>query len=103
MVQMLTAGRIDYLVEYPDTGEYIARKIGNDTLVSVIISEKSDLSWSFIACPRTEWGRALMNKINNIVYKLRQTDAYRKAYEKVLNKNLRPVYQQKYNEIFLKQ
>ncbi|MCP3926254.1 MAG: hypothetical protein GY714_27120 [Desulfobacterales bacterium] len=103
MIMMLAAKRFDYLIEYPDEGEFIARKIGvDDALVPVTISEMSDLSWSSTACSKTEWGRKAINRINKALLKLRPTQAYREAYGKILNKNLRSVYQKTYDEIFLK-
>ncbi len=102
IVKMLANKRFDYLIEYPDEGEYIAREIGFDTMVSVTIEEMSDLSWSCIACSKTEWGLKVTNGINKALYKLRPTKNYREAYGKALNKNLRTVYQKSYDEIFLK-
>ncbi|MCP3926817.1 MAG: TIGR02285 family protein [Desulfobacterales bacterium] len=104
MIKMLAAKRFDILIEYPDVGEVIAKEAGVEKkLVSVLIKEKKNLSWSYIAFPKTEWGRKMVVRINTILLKIRGTKKYRQTYEKVLNNGLIPTYRKAYSKFFLKQ
>ncbi|MCP4114949.1 MAG: TIGR02285 family protein [Desulfobacteraceae bacterium] len=98
----LTFERIDYTIEYPIEGKFIAAQLGaEDKVVSVMIEEGRTLLYSHTLCPKTPWGLKTVNAINRALLKIRPTEAYRKAYEQRLEEHLIPVYRKAYDDIFL--
>lgn len=77
--KMISAGRADYTIEYPIVADYLLNKhqTENDSsLVSVRIEELPRYIKVHIAAPKTPWGVAVINNINEVIDDLKTTDRY---------------------------
>lgn len=80
--RMLLAKRLDYLVEYPVIASYGARKLGQpDAFVALPFAEAPEPVFARVMCPKTEWGRRLVARIDAILRVERATPAYRQIVE----------------------
>jgi len=80
LLGMLLKGRIDYLIEYPVSIRYAAKKAGaEDRLATITIEENSGapLIRGAIRCPDTEWGRNAIQEINKVLLEIRPSPEYR--------------------------
>ncbi|MBF0290210.1 MAG: hypothetical protein HQM14_20530 [SAR324 cluster bacterium] len=78
-VPMLLENRIDYLLEYPAIASYV-RKQNMDIpgeVVSVQIEEIKPYTWGYLACPKNEWGKKLIGRVNKIAMREKSTMYYR--------------------------
>lgn len=89
-IKMLGRKRMDYILEYPF--------VINDTVDShfpefkgmfayVPITEIAPFYYVYIACPKNEWGKTIINKVDDILRKLRPTDAFRKELTRMFTKD----------------
>ena len=82
LLGMLIKGRVDYLIEYPVSIKYAARRLGvSNKIATITIEENVDAPpiRGAIRCPDTEWGRKVINDINKILVKIRALPEYRKV------------------------
>lgn len=80
LLGMLLKGRIDYLIEYPASIRYAAKKAGVGNRLAMISIEENlnaPLVRGAIRCPDTEWGRRVIKDINQILLELRPSPQYR--------------------------
>jgi uncharacterized protein (TIGR02285 family) len=79
LIQMLLAGRIDFLVEYPSIITY-TKKIHRSNVLTknLAINELSDGEFLgvYTACPKNDWGKKVINRINMALLKESQHDNY---------------------------
>ena len=81
LLGMLIKGRVDYIIEYPVSITYAAKRQGvSDRLASITIEENVNAPpiRGAIRCPDTEWGRKIIHDINKILVKIRALPEYRK-------------------------
>ena len=106
LFRMMLAGRIDAVLGLPEEGMYHAELAGaRDRVATLTISENQQgyKGWlSYVACSKTDWGRKVIERVNQVLLDQRPTAAYRGAYERWLDKNSRAVYRKLYQEVFLK-
>ena len=106
LFRMMLAGRIDAVIGLPEEGMYHAELAGaRDRIATLTISEnqKGYEGWlSYVACSKTDWGRKVIKRVNQVLLQQRPTAAYRGAYERWLDNNSREVYRRLYREVFLK-
>lgn len=77
-LSMLEKSRIDYTIEYPyfvDRLEKIVNVKEND-IVMVNIEESADYYFTYVGCPKTEWGKQVIEHVNQIIKELRYTPSY---------------------------
>ena len=80
--RMLLADRLDYLIEYSAIADYGAKSLGQDGgFISLPFAETSPPVFSRVMCPRTDWGRRLIARIDGILRVERPTPAYRRIVE----------------------
>lgn len=107
LVKMMLAERIDYIVEYPWVAGYYQSELGGkkDDLISMQIEELKDNQyiWAGAACPKNEWGKKIINRINEILRKEIPTERWRGFVERWLDKNAIPEYRKAYERIILNQ
>lgn len=103
--KMLMLKRIDGLIALPDEAMYHAEKMGlRDRLTTLIIEENQEgyEGWlCSVGCPKNEWGRTVIDKINTILREQRPTERYRGAYERWLDANSLERYRAVYRDVFL--
>lgn len=107
LFKMLLAGRLDALPGLPEEAMYLAEKEGlRDKIMTISVSENlqdHESMITYVACSKTDWGKATINTINTILSQVRPTDRYRAAYERWLDPSSINGYRKMYKDIFLKQ
>lgn len=103
LFDMLFAKRIDFVIEWPPEGRYLIEKSKEKAdIKTIIIKESQEMSYTYYACTKTEWGKKVIERINPILRKIRPTEVYRQSYEKYLEPDLIPMFRKYYDEVFLK-
>lgn len=103
--KMLMLDRLDGLLALPSEAMYHAEQLGiRDQIATLLLQENQGNyeSWyCAIACPKNEWGREVIDKINTILMQIRPSERYRQAYERWLDGNSLQRYRTIYNDVFL--
>ena len=84
LLGMLDKKRVHYLIEYPSSIRYAAKKAGMwDRLAVIPIQENAGALpiIGAVRCPDTPWGRRMIKEINAVLRKIRPTPAYRRIME----------------------
>jgi uncharacterized protein (TIGR02285 family) len=83
LLQMLELGRVDYIIEYPYISGYLRSKHMSQTpkFSSIAIKEIPLYYFVHTACPKTDWGKKVIDAVNKILLKIRPTAEYRAANE----------------------
>lgn len=106
LFKMLMLGRLDGLIALPEEALYQAEQMGiRDQLITLSLSENQhnyDGWLSAVACSKTPWGKAVIDRVNQALLQLRPTEEYRAAYERWLDANSIIHYRRAYGEVFLK-
>jgi len=98
LLQMLDANRIDYMLEYPSIIKYLKKNINlKDKLIAIPIKEIAPFTWGYVACPKTQWGKELVDSLNIIISKNRPKKEYREMIEMMTTneielKSMRKIY-----------
>jgi len=103
MIEMVLLKRLDYIIEYPPIIAYTAKQMGLDnSTISLGIQEAKESSYLSVAvgCTKNAWGRAMIDKINQVLKKESQNpdflESRLKWYDKPSRKILRKIYQDFY-------
>jgi polar amino acid transport system substrate-binding protein len=82
-LQMLLAGRLDYLIELPIISTYSARQLGRDgELAALAIREHAEPTMNRVMCPRTEWGKQVVRRVDTVLHAQRAGARYRAIVER---------------------
>ena len=101
LLSMMNAGRLDYIIGYPNEGQYYAKSIEkNMNLVSFPIAGMPDYFLGYIAVPKNDWGKSIIEKINLILEENRNTPEYHAAYEFWLDENSVKHYRQYVRKVY---
>ncbi|OHX10381.1 TIGR02285 family protein [Chromobacterium sphagni] len=84
LFKLLQLGRADYTLDYESDLNYQQRSHGNQALVSLPLAGAALIPVG-IACPRTEWGRQAILKIDALLAQVVNDPAYRAAQERWLS------------------
>ncbi|WP_091970950.1 hypothetical protein [Methylobacterium gossipiicola] len=102
-LRMLFAKRLDYLVEYPTIASYGARSLGQaDAFAALPFIEEPEPVFARVMCPKTPWGRRLVERIDAILRVERTTPAYRQIVEAWADPDDLPTIRNVYDNAFLK-
>ena len=105
LFKMLLKGRLDGLIGLPEEALYQAEQLGiRDQLMTLTIEENQNgyEGWlSSVGCSKNAWGKAIIDKINEILRNQRPTERYRTAYERWLDTNSIEHYRRVYKDVFL--
>ena len=103
LLGMLMKERVHYLIEYPVSIRYTAKKMGMWERLTVIpIKENAGAPpiRGAVRCPDTLWGRRLITEINEVLRKIRPTPEYRKIVDDWI---VAPGNEEDYREIYKNQ
>ncbi len=70
LIKELLHKRLDYIIEYPPIISYFARQLNmenNTTSLGIVETLDTPFLLVHIACPKTDWGRMMIAKIDNIL------------------------------------
>ena len=81
LFQMIEKGRIDVSIAYPFEVNYYLKDSNKreGALKLYAMSGMEKFTFGSVACPKTEWGKRVINKVNLALDVLKPTAAYRKA------------------------
>jgi uncharacterized protein (TIGR02285 family) len=81
--QMLMLGRLDALISLPEEAIYQTEKLKFKDEIMTLTIEENQVgyeSWlSYVACSKTEWGKKIIDEINQVLLEQRPTKRYREA------------------------
>ena len=104
-LKMLMRNRLAGILGLPDEIRYLADTMGlKDEIALLPLMETGEdySTWlCYTGCAKTEWGRAVIAKVNKVLLDLRPTEPYRAAYERWLDSHCRAMYRKVYDETFL--
>ena len=101
LISMMAAGRIDCIVGYPNEGQYYAKQSENNIDITCLpVEGMPDFVLGYIAFPKNEWGKAIIQKINPILKTYRNTQQYHAAYEFWLDDNSIRRYRQYVRDVY---
>jgi len=104
--QMLRLDRLDALISLPEEAIYQAEELGiKDDIMTLTIEENQVgyESWlGYVGCSKTQWGKKLIERINQILLAQRPAKQYREAYERWLDESSLENYRKLYDKVFLK-
>ncbi|MCP4348760.1 MAG: transporter substrate-binding domain-containing protein [Desulfobacterales bacterium] len=83
IIPMLLDNRIDYTIEYSYIADYLVKKAGGkmETIGMIRINGYPPIVYGRVACPKNEWGKRVIQKVNDVLRKQRPTPYYRKLME----------------------
>lgn len=80
--RMLLADRLDYLVEYSAMAAYAGEKLGQrGTFVGLPFAEAPAPVFSRVMCPKTDWGREVIARVDAVLRAERPSPSYRATVE----------------------
>lgn len=98
LYQLLEDQRADYIVEYPFAlGTTQKRLKSNVDLIPLKISEQVPYTIAYVTCAKTPTGLKVINSINEVLDKKRDSDEYRKLFmlpTRVMSKNGKLEYEE---------
>lgn len=84
LLGMLEKKRIHYLIEYPVSIRYVAKKAGiwdQLKIIPIKENEKAPFIRGAVRCSDTPWGRQFIEEINEVLRMIRHTPPYRRIIE----------------------
>lgn len=104
LMKMLVADRLDFAIEIPSFAKYIAKQLKNEDMFTgyAIEENKNKVLIAHIFCTKNEWGRAIIERIDNILEKERKSSDYIEILERWYNEKSRKAIREYYNKNFLK-
>jgi uncharacterized protein (TIGR02285 family) len=85
LLGMLLLGRVDGVLAFPFEATYVARMSGREDAIALVpLHEALVPVTGHIAAPRTAWGTAMLERVDAVLRRHRDTPAYREAFERWL-------------------
>lgn len=102
-VGMLLAGRIDYMIELPLLAADQARAMGHPgELMALPMQEADEVVFNRVMCPKNEWGRKVVEQVNQVLIASRGASSYRDIVEKWHDPESTAEIRKIYDKVFLK-
>jgi len=81
LFQMIAMGRIDVSIAYPFEVNYYLNDNPKERkgIKTYAISGVDKFAFGAVACPKTKWGKKVINQVNMALDELKPTEAYHKA------------------------
>lgn len=105
LLYMLNMGRIDYTITYPFQVSYYKKQnnLDSDEFNIFKISGAKQYVIGSVACPKTIWGKKIIDDINIVLEKLKPSNGYHQALGKWWETEAHSDdFLQYYNDVFLK-
>lgn len=98
LIQMLLAGRVDYIIEYPPIVQYFEKKLQiTEELAIYAIEEKSQL-WTtgWLACTKNEQGKQVIEKADTILPRFLLTEPFYQGAMQYIDMAVFPEFRDRY-------
>lgn len=102
LLRMLLAGRVDYILGYPIEAKYFLRDTAqlDEIQIYVIAENKISFTIGHVGCPKTEWGKKVIQLIDTVLKDHRQTEEFLGFYEHWLDDETKIYYRQIVQQFF---
>jgi len=101
ILKMLERNRIDYTLGYSHEVAYLANTGDfRADFISLPIKGANELIPVHVGCPKNEWGRAIISKLNRFIPKVRSTESFYGAYLQWLDPATQEEYKKSVKKIF---
>lgn len=102
LVDMLLLGRVDGVLAYPLEATYVARMRGREGAIALVpLKDALVPVVGRVAAPRTTWGTDMIGRVNAVLQRHRDTEEYRRAFERWLPAGAVDDYRAMYDEFLL--
>jgi uncharacterized protein (TIGR02285 family) len=102
-IKMLLADRLDYVIEDAGVANAHAQQQGRQGgLVALNFKEMSGYVMGRVMCPKTDWGKKVINDINGVIRSERGSPRYRAIVEAFHGEDDARTLRQAYDAVFLK-
>ncbi|MBE0365275.1 hypothetical protein PULV_a2042 [Pseudoalteromonas ulvae UL12] len=104
LIEMVALGRLDYTIAYPFQVQYYLQSnqlVGKSPLTMAQIYGQAAYSMGQVACPKNEWGKQVITRVNQVLNQLKPTQEYKAAMtrwwkESAQDPNFVTFYQQQF-------
>lgn len=86
LVKMLARNRIDYMIIKSPSLQWELTLLNNDEIIGLPIIETPPFYIGHVVCTKNEWGKQVIEKVNRILKRERNTKAYRHVVERWVGK-----------------
>ena len=78
---MVLKKRVDFTIAFPFELNYFIEKngIGQNQFASYFIKDIPNFSLGYVACPKNEWGKSVIKKVNKVLSKTKLENSYKRA------------------------
>ncbi len=103
LLQMLSRKRIDYFIDFPAVIGFSAKKydINEEQFFISRIEGAPSYDFSYFACPKNEWGKKIINRLNQIIKQYAPTTIWLNIYKESLPRRYRPYIEKVYREEYV--
>ncbi len=104
LLTMLVNGRIDYFIAEPTTMQYFIKNEPEleDKITFMQINEQSQVAAAgYVTCPKNEWGKTIINRINKILHQAVTTDEFYSLALPWIKEDFLDEYRKQYNRLLL--
>jgi len=105
ILELLLLKRIDFTIDYSEVFHYTSKSYARgNNIISLPIIEETSIKKVYLACPKTEWGKQVINRINQILAEIKTEEEWIKIVaESWLDEKARINSREAYNQIILNQ
>ena len=104
LIEMVALGRLDYTIAYPFQVHYYLQSnylVEENPLQMAQIEGQAAYSMGQVACPKNEWGKQVITRVNQVLSQLKPTQEYKAAMtrwwqESAQDPNFVTFYQQQF-------
>lgn len=103
-IKMLFTGRVDYMVEYSSIIKYYEKEMNQENIVTAIVIKEIENESHIVgtvACPKNEWGKTVIDRVNQVLLKGRTTPEYMEGllrwYEGSDRETIKAIYKKNFS------
>lgn len=104
LFQLVAMGRVDFTIAYPFELQYFLSKQEHtkNRLRTFNVPKTSAYSVGYIACPKTPWGKEVIEKVDKVLDRIKPTKEYLAAMTSwAPSEQITPEFRRFYQEVFL--
>ena len=104
LLKLLSLNRIDYFIGYSESIKYLSKKLNTkDEFIYIPISElNKDYFLLYVVAPKNDFGKKVINDVNEIILKTNFVKDAANYYKKWLNKDSQVEFEKMFNNFFNK-
>lgn len=105
LLKMLVSKRTDWFIWDPTSILIVAKKLNltDQFLMFPIREAKPSISVGYVACPKNEWGRKVIRRIDEVLRRETKTEQYLGYFTPWIPENLLPLFKQEFKRVMTSQ